>query len=356
MVERYKAELERLIPEVDLFVSIKEYDKIWEMIESVVGNNQVGSKCFLDFNDRVISTGDNYAYLKIAEGCSNNCTYCAIPFIQGKYVSRRKEDILEEAKGIASKGIKELIVIAQDTGRYGLDIYGEPKLAELLRELCMIDGFKWIRFLYTYPETINDELIEVVRAEDKIVKYFDIPIQHISNSVLKRMNRKSSKEEIEGLIKNLRQKIPEVIIRTTLIVGFPGEDEKDFCELYEFVKNARIDKLGAFMYSKEDGTPAAKLKEQIHHMTKKSRHSKIMALQREVSKEILEEKIGKSYVAMIEKTSFDNRYYIGRTYMDVPEEDGVVFIEKDKEVEIGSFVKCKVIGVKDYDLIAKLER
>ena len=352
LVERYKEDLERLIPEVDLFISIKEYPKIWEKIQKVIGEGE-SNICKLDFSNRVITTGENYAYLKIAEGCSNNCTYCAIPYIQGKYISRREEEIIEEAKELAKKGIKELIVIAQDTTKYGIDIYGEPRLAHLLEELCKIDGFKWIRFLYAYPETITDELIEVVKNNEKICNYFDMPIQHISNKVLKRMNRKSDKESIEKVIKKIREEIPDVILRTTLIVGFPGETEEDFNELYEFVKKERFDKLGTFMYSKEDGTPAARLKEQIHYMTKKSRHKKIMSLQKKISKENLQEKLGKTYESIVESTSFDNKYYIGRTYMDVPEEDGVVFIKKDEEIELGTFVNCKITGIRDYDLIAE---
>ena len=352
LVERYKEDLERLIPEVDLFISIKEYPKIWEKIQKVIGEGE-SNICKLDFSNRVITTGENYAYLKIAEGCSNNCTYCAIPYIQGKYISRREEEIIEEAKELAKKGIKELIVIAQDTTKYGIDIYGEPRLAHLLEELCKIDGFKWIRFLYAYPETITDELIEVVKNNEKICNYFDMPIQHISNKVLKRMNRKSDKESIEKVIKKIREEIPDVILRTTLIVGFPGETEEDFNELYEFVKKERFDKLGTFMYSKEDGTPAARLKKQIHYMTKKSRHKKIMSLQKKISKENLQEKLGKTYESIVESTSFDNKYYIGRTYMDVPEEDGVVFIKKDEEIELGTFVNCKITGIRDYDLIAE---
>ena len=352
LVERYKEDLEKLIPEVDLFISIKEYPKVWEKVQNLIGEGECNI-CKLDFPNRVITTGENYAYLKIAEGCSNNCTYCAIPYIQGKYISRREEEIIEEAKELAKKGIKELIVIAQDTTKYGIDIYGEPRLAHLLEELCKIDGFKWIRFLYAYPETITDELIEVVKNNEKICNYFDMPIQHISNKVLKRMNRKSDKESIEKVIKKIREEIPDVILRTTLIVGFPGETEEDFNELYEFVKKERFDKLGTFMYSKEDGTPAARLKEQIHYMTKKSRHKKIMSLQKKISKENLQEKLGKTYEAIVESTSFDNKYYIGRTYMDVPEEDGVVFIKKDEEIELGTFVNCKITGIRDYDLIAE---
>ena len=353
LVQRYKEELEKLIPEVDLFLSIKEYDKLWEKINKLIGANK-SNNYQLDFMNRVITTGDSFAYLKIAEGCSNYCTYCAIPYIQGKYISRPFEDIITEAKGLAKKGIKELIVIAQDTTKYGVDLYGKSRLAELLNELCKIDGFKWIRFLYAYPETITDELIEVVKKNDKICKYFDMPIQHISNKILKKMNRKSDKESIENVITKIRKEIPNVILRTTLIVGFPGEKEEDFGELYEFVKCAKFDKLGCFTYSKEDGTPAAKLKEQIHPMTKKARHRKIMTIQQEISKNNLEEKIGNIYDTLIENISFDGKYYIGRTYMDVPQEDGVVFIKKEKEIKLGSFVKCKITEVRDYDLIGKI--
>lgn len=242
LVERYKKDLEKLIPEVDLFISIKEYDIMWDKIKSLI-KKEDSLKCLLDFKERVITTGNNYAYLKIAEGCSNNCTYCAIPYIQGKYVSRKEKDIIDEAKILAKKGIKELIIIAQDTGRYGIDIYGEARLPELLKKLSQIEGFKWIRFLYTYPETITDELLEVVKKEDKICKYFDIPLQHISNKVLKRMSRKSNKESIEKLIKKIKEEIPGVILRTTMIVGFPGETKEDFGELYEFVNKAKFDKL-----------------------------------------------------------------------------------------------------------------
>ncbi len=245
LVERYKEELQKLIPEVDLFLSIKDYNVIWEEVTKLIGKND-NEHYTLDFKERVLTTGTNYAYIKIAEGCSNGCTYCAIPKIQGPYVSRKMEDILAEAKIIAEKGIEELIVIAQDTGRYGIDIYGEAKLPELLHKLCEIEGIKWIRFLYTYPETITDELIETVKSEPKICKYFDIPIQHASDKILKRMNRKSDKKSIMEIISKLRNEISNVILRTTLIVGFPGETEEDFNELKEFVEWAKFDKLRCF--------------------------------------------------------------------------------------------------------------
>ena len=355
LVQRYKEELKKSIPEVDLFLDIDEYDTMWEKIENLTGI-KLQEKQELNYLDRVITTGNTTAYLKIAEGCSNRCTYCAIPYIRGPFISRKMEDILEEANKLAKKGYKEIIVIAQDTSKYGIDIYGKPKLAELLDKLSKIEGFKWIRFLYTYPESITDELIEVVKNNDKICKYFDIPLQHISNPVLKRMNRKSNEDTIKNVIRKIRKEIPEVILRTTYIVGFPGETEEDFEKLYGFVKDTKFNKLGVFQYSKEDGTPAAKLKEQIHHNTKKSRYNKIMKLQNKISEEILESKIGKEYKVLIEEKSFDNKYFIGRTYMDVPEMDGVVYIKNDgaHNVKIGEFYSCKVVNVKEYDLIAKI--
>ena len=328
---------------------------MWKKIENLISTDKKeNNDDILDFMDRKISTGSNFAYLKIAEGCSNRCTYCAIPYIRGPFVSRKMEDILEEAEQLSKKGIKELIVIAQDTTKYGIDLYGESKLAELLDRLCKIDGFKCIRFLYAYPETITDELIEVVKNNDKICKYFDIPIQHISNTVLKRMNRKSDEASIKEVIKRIRKEIPNVILRTTLIVGFPGETEEDFEKLYNFVKETKFDKLGAFMYSKEDGTPAARLKDQTHPSTKKKRYNKIMKLQKEISEKNLSLKIGNTYTTLIENISFDKKYYIGRTYMDVPDMDGVVYIKNTKPDLIGKFVECKIVDVNEYDLIGEI--
>ena len=354
LVQRYKKDLQKSIPEVDLFLSIDEYDNLWEKISKLL-NKKIKSINTLDYLDRVISTGKTTAYLKIAEGCSNKCTYCAIPYIRGPYVSRKMEEILEEAKKLAEKGIKEIIVIAQDTTKYGVDIYGEPKLAELLDKLCKIEGFKWIRFLYAYPESITDELIEVVRKNDKICKYFDIPLQHFSDEVLKRMNRKSNSDSIKKVIKKIRKEIPEVILRTTMIVGFPGETEQDFFELYEFINETKFEKLGVFKYSKEDGTPAEKMKNQIHYKTKQARYDKIMKMQEKISKIKLEEKIGKTYEVVVDGFSYDNKYICARSYMDIPNEDGIIFIKNNGKVKIGSFTKCKIIGVKeDYDLIGEL--
>ena len=376
LVQRYYEELIKALPEVDLFVKIEDYDKLWDKIEDLLKRGivekeskktskkitQIPQMPMLtqqEFLNRTITTGNNYAYIKIGEGCSNKCTYCAIPYIRGPFVSRKMEDILEEANMLAKKGIKEVIVIAQDTTKYGVDIYGEPKLAELLKKLSKIEGIQWIRFLYAYPEGITEELVNVVANNDKIAKYFDIPIQHISNTILKRMNRRTSKQQIETLLRTIREQIPNVVLRTSLIVGFPGETKEDFEELKEFVKKVKFDKLGTFMYSKEDGTPAEKLPDQIHGNTKKSRYHQIMKLQQEISNELQSKKIGKTYEVLVEDMSFDGKYYIGRTMQDVPEMDGIVYIKNktDKKPEDvrNHFINCKVIDVRDYDIIAEFE-
>ncbi len=374
LVQRYYEDLVKLLPEVDLFIKIDEYDILWKKIEDLVKRDIIekfkkkSTRRILDieqmpllkqeeFLDRVITTGKNYAYLKIGEGCSNKCTYCAIPYIRGPFVSRKKEDIIEEAKMLAKKGIKEIILIAQDTTKYGVDLYGECKLAELIEEISTIEEIKWIRFLYSYPEGITKELIDVVSKNPKVAKYFDIPIQHISDKVLKRMNRKTSKKEIQNLINNIRSKIPNVTLRTSLIVGFPGETEQDFNELMDFVQEAKFDKLGTFMYSKEDGTPAEKLPEQIHGNTKRARYNKVMKAQKEISKENLKNKLDKQYEVLVEDTTFDGKYYIGRTMQDVPEIDGLVYIKNNSQDVnkdlLNSFTKCKIIEISNYDLVAE---
>ena len=264
------------------------------------------------------------------------------------------EDIVEEAQELSKKGIEELILIAQDTTRYGEDLYGEYKLSELLNKVCKIKGIKWVRFLYAYPEAITDKLIETVKNNDKICNYFDIPIQHISDSVLKRMNRKTTGAKIETLIKKIKESIPDVILRTSLIVGFPGETEEDFEKLYNFVEKGYFDKLGVFKYSKEEGTPAARLKEQIHHSTKNKRYNQIMKIAKEISAKKLRKFIGKEYQVLIENKTFDQKFYIARSYMDIPDTDGVVIIENSKDNMIGKFAKCRIKDVKDYDLIGEL--
>lgn len=355
LVQRYKKELQKALPEVDLFIEINDYgsywDKILELLDEEEKPDTINNLCYMD---RVISTGNKTAYLKIAEGCSNRCTYCAIPYIRGPYVSRPMEEVLEEAKKLATAGIKELIVIAQDTTRYGEDLYGESKLSDLLNELCKIDGFEWIRFLYAYPESITDELIQTVKNNPKICNYFDIPIQHISDAVLKRMNRRTNGKQIEELINKIKKQIPDVILRTSLIVGFPGETEEDFNKLYEFVKKRYFDKLGVFTYSKEDGTPAARLKEQIHPATKKKRYNLIMSVAKDISAEKLKSYIGKEYKVLVEDTTFDHKFCVGRSYMDIPDTDGMVIIKNCDTKLVGEFVNCKVTAVNNYDLIAKI--
>jgi ribosomal protein S12 methylthiotransferase len=348
LVQRYKKELEKAIPEVDLFLSIDEYKNIWEKIAELIYKKEENSIVTLDYMDRIISTGNATAYLKIAEGCSNNCTYCAIPMIRGKYISRPMDEILEEAEKLKENGIKELIVIAQDTTKYGEDLYGSPKLPELLEKLAKLD-FEWIRFLYAYPETITDELIQVVKKYDNICKYFDIPIQHYSDAVLKKMNRKSDGKSIDKLLEKIRKEIPNVILRTSLIVGFPEETEEDFFELYEFVNRAKFEKLGVFKYSKEEGTPASKIKNQVHYKTKEKRYNAIMSLEQKIARIKLEEKIGNEYKVLIDDVTLDGKFYIGRSYMDIPNEDGVIYMKKTKENLIGQFVNCKITGVTGYD-------
>ena len=394
LVQRYKEDLIKELPEVDLFIKFSEYDTIWEQIKQLINDkteeksmvkqannntkeqrittdNHISQNEKLDFLNRVISTGDNFAYIRIAEGCNNFCTFCAIPYIRGRFTSRKIEDILEEAKQLAQNGYKELIIIAQDTSKYGVDIYGKPMLDKLLHKISEIDGIEWIRFLYTYPETITDELIQEVKNNDKICKYFDIPMQHISDRILKKMNRKSTGKSIRNLITKLRKEIPGVVIRSTLMVGFPGETEEDFEELYEFVKWAKLDKLGCFAYSKEEGTVASKMENQVHPMTKKKRYNKIMALQQEISKENMKKHIGKTLKVLVENSTAGNEYInvqenseknsntnkfeydcIGRTYMDVPDIDGVIYIKG--KAKPSTFVNCKVTDFKEYDLMGEI--
>lgn len=352
LVERYKEELEKALPEVDLFIKFSEYATFGEQISNLVMQKKENTP--LEYTERVITTGRNYAYLRIADGCSNRCTYCAIPYIRGNFKSRTMEEIVKEAGQLAEAGYKELIVIAQDTTKYGVDIYGEPKLVELLAQIEKIEGIRWIRFLYAYPETITPELIQLVKKSTKICHYFDIPIQHIADPVLKRMNRKSNGESIRGLVRTLREEIPDVIIRTTVMVGFPGETKEDFEELYQFIQEAKFDKLGAFSYSKEEGTPASRIKEQVHPSTKRSRYNKIMKVQQEVSKQKMQSYEGKLLEVLLEEQTFDGKYYIGRSYQDVPEIDGVIYVEKEEDGLEGTFVTCKVIETQEYDRIGKI--
>lgn len=352
LVKRYKSDLEKAIPEVDLWISVDEYDDFWKKISTMIGKSVEND--YMNYRNRVITTGKKMAYLKVAEGCDNFCTYCAIPYIRGRFASRKIEDVLEEAEALAKDGYEEIIVIAQDTTKYGIDIYGESKLPELLTKLCEIDGIRWVRFLYAYPESITDELIDVVAREKKICKYFDIPIQHFSDGILKRMNRKTTGENISKVVSKIRREIPNAILRTSLIVGFPGETEEDFEILKNCVSDLKFDRLGCFMYSKEDGTPAAKFEGQIHSATKKKRHSIVMELQKDISDEFLTSKVGNDYDVLIEDITPNGDFYVGRSYMDSPDTDGVIFVANNGEDLMDKFVRCKIVAVDGYDLIAEV--
>jgi ribosomal protein S12 methylthiotransferase len=356
--ERYKDELLKELPEIDALVGTSNIDRIDEAIESVIEDKKyikVGDvdKSYSENLPRLLTTPPHTAYVKIAEGCDNYCTYCIIPQLRGKYRSRKIESIIEEVKSLASKGVKEIILIAQDTTKYGVDLYGEYRLPLLLDELEKIEGIKWIRILYSYPNTLSDDLIDSIKRNKKVVNYIDMPIQHISDKILKRMNRKIKKSEIIDIIDKLRTTIPDVIIRTTLIVGFPGETDSDFNELYNFVKDEEFDRLGVFMYSREEGTAAYNLKDQIDENIKIERHRKIMELQKEISFKRNRNKIGNVYDVIIEEKAEDN-LYIGRTYMDSPEIDAIVYVKSETKVKIGEFVKVKISDCLEYDLLGEI--
>lgn len=355
--ERYKDEVLKEIPELDAVVGIGSNEDICEIIRDVCGGRQVtayGEKESLCFDEkRIISTPQNFAFIKVAEGCDNCCTYCAIPSIRGRFRSRKIEDIVEEAKIIARQGFTELVVVAQDTTRYGEDIYGEPKLAELLRKLCEVDGFKWIRTLYLYPERITDELIDTIAEEEKLVKYLDIPIQHCNSEILKRMNRKGDKQRLVELIEKIREKIPQVVLRTTLITGFPGETEEQFEELCEFVAQARFERLGCFAYSKEEGTAAANYSDQIDEDVKKHRCEIIYDAQLRISDEFNQSLLGSELEVVVEGFDRYAECFFGRSSMDAPDIDGKVFFTSDEKLSLGEYVTVKINDILDYDLLGE---
>lgn len=353
--QRYGKELMDLMPEIDIMAGVNDYDKLHESIEKFLKDNEKSFICSSDkqkINEgkRVITTGMATAYIRIGEGCSNYCTYCIIPKIRGDYRSRKMEDILAEAALLAESGVKELIIVAQDTTRYGIDLYGEKKLPQLLEEISKIEGICWIRVLYCYVEEITEELIEVIAKNDKICKYLDMPIQHISDNILRAMGRRGRKKEILSIIDRLRKRVNDIILRTTLIVGFPGESEDDFEELKEFVKEIRFDKLGVFTYSPEEDTPASKMKNQISDDLKELRKNEIMFLQQSISKDINRSRIGNIYDVIIE--SFDGEFYKGRTSGMSPEIDGNVFVNsKQQSLLPGDIVKVRITEAVEYDLI-----
>lgn len=357
LAERYKEEILSEIPEVNAVVGIGKNSDICEIVKCL----SQGESGIMTFDDkdklciegrRIVST-DHYAYLKIAEGCSNCCTYCAIPSIRGKLRSRSIESVVAEAKWLAKAGVSEIILVAQDTTNYGFDLYGEPRLAKLLEELCKIDGIRWIRTLYCYPERITDELLDVVAREDKIVNYLDIPMQHCNGDILKAMNRKGDNSSLRALVEKIRAKIPDITLRTTLIAGFPGETQEQFEELCRFVKDVRFDKLGCFTYSAEEGTAAEKLPDQIDFKTKEERCDEIMNEQMLISYELNEQKIGNTYEVVCEGFDRYAECFFGRGRADAPEIDGKIFFSSasGKKYRPGEYVNVTIDDVLDYDLI-----
>ncbi|MDE5946321.1 MAG: 30S ribosomal protein S12 methylthiotransferase RimO [Oscillospiraceae bacterium] len=357
--ERYREETAELFPEADAVIGIGDNKDIVDILDAVLKNEKIvkfSPKCNAEITGkRIISTLPFFAYLKIAEGCSNYCTYCAIPQIRGKFRSVPMEDVLSEAKWLAENGVTEITVIAQDSTRYGEDLYGESKLPELLRKLAEIDDIKWIRVLYCYPERITDELLDTIANEDKIVKYLDIPIQHCNAEILKNMNRHGSYEELKNLMTKIRNKIPDITLRTTLITGFPNESEEQFNELAEFVQEIKFDRLGCFPYSQEEGTKAAEFNNQIEEEVKIHRAEIIMEQQMLISAERNQNLLGKSMEAVVEGFDKYAECYFGRTKADAPDIDGKVFFMSEKRLNIGDYVQIEIIDTLDYDLIGEVK-
>lgn len=355
LAERYRDEILTEMPEVDAVVGIGKNEELYEIISRVQNGEKVceyGDKRALNIDGRrIISTEGYLAYLKIAEGCSNCCSYCAIPQIRGPFRSRTMESVLEEARWLAKVGVKEVILIAQDTTHYGEDLYGEPKLAELLQELCKIDGFKWIRMLYCYPERISDKLIEVIKNEDKIVKYIDMPIQHCNGEILKRMNRPGDNASLRALIGKIRNEIPDITLRTTLITGFPGETNEQFEELSAFVKDMRFERLGCFAYSQEEGTPACDFENQVPLKTREKRAEIIMDEQMLISESVNERMMGKTLEVVTEGFDRYAECYFGRSVYDAPEIDGKIFFTSERKLALGEFVNVLIDDTLDFDLI-----
>lgn len=356
LAERYREEIQKEIPEVDAVLGIADIHSIASAVkETLSGNarNHIGENMPAGGTKRLVTTGGHYAYLKIAEGCDKHCTYCIIPKIRGNYRSIPMEELLEEAGTLVRDGVRELILVAQETTLYGVDLYGEKKLPELLKRLCQIEDLHWIKILYCYPEEITEELIEVMRQEKKICHYLDIPIQHASDAVLKRMGRRTTEEDLRQIIEKLRREIPDICLRTTLIAGFPGESEEDFEELYRFVNEMEFDRLGVFAYSEEEDTPAALMPDQIPEDIREKRRDELMELQQEIAFEKAAEKEGKILEAVIEGYLPEEKVYVARTYMDVPNVDGYLFLTTERELNSGSFVTVKVTDSREYDLIGE---
>jgi len=361
MAQRYKEEILTEMPEVDAVVGTTSYDQIVEIVNEVL--EKKGEKVerfesidrqFIEEMPRILTTAGYFAYVKIAEGCDNRCTYCIIPQLRGKYRSRKLDQIEKEVKGLAQNGVSEIILVAQDTTRYGQDLEDGTTLATLLQRLSQVEGIEWIRILYCYPENLTEELIIEMRDNPKVCHYLDIPIQHASNTVLKRMARKSTNEDLRYKMKRLREEMPDITIRTTLIVGFPGETEEEFEELCDFVQDVEFDRLGVFTYSQEEGTPAARMEDQIEEEVKEKRKEIIMALQQDISARLNEKKVGREMEVLIEGKLTDEPVYIGRSYQDAPEIDGQVFVQYEGELISGEYTKVKITKASDYDLIGEV--
>lgn len=366
LAERYKAEMAKLIPEIDAILGTNSYTDILNAVKCGLERSSDEEKCYQLYNDfstinrsngnQIVTTGGYYAYLKIAEGCNKRCSYCIIPSIRGNYRSIPTEDLIKRATLLASKGVKELILVAQETTLYGIDIYGEKRLPKLLKELAKVEGIEWIRLLYSYPEEITDELINTIKTEPKVCHYIDMPIQHASDNILKKMGRKTSNADLVNIVNKLKMEIPDMIIRTTLIVGFPGETSEDFSKLCDFVSEMKFERLGAFTYSKEEDTKAFDFDNQVDESVKEERFSEIMAKQQEISAEFLKGQIGKTLKVMVEGKLVEDDAYIGRSYMDAPSVDGNVFFTYDGELMSGDFVNVKITGSSEYDLIGEIEQ
>lgn len=359
LAQRYKDEIIKEIPEVDAVLGTSSYDSIVDAVKTALDGRRYElysslDKLIVEEQDRVLTTGGYYAYLKIAEGCNKSCSYCIIPKIRGRYRSVPMEELISSAEQLVRSGAKELILVAQETTLYGVDLYGKKMLPELLKKLCEISGLVWIRLLYCYPEEITDELIEVIKRESKICKYIDMPIQHANDRILKLMGRRTDKEELIERISQIRKEIPEIVIRTTLISGFPTETEEEHEELLDFVNEMEFDRLGVFTYSPEENTKAAEMQGQIPEEIKEKRRNEVMELQQDIVFEKGEAMIGKKILVMIEGKLVDENVYIGRTYMDAPGVDGNIFIVTDEELLTGDFVKVLITGSKDYDLIGEI--
>ncbi len=360
LAQRYKEEITTEIPEVDVVLGTTSYEEVAKAIKTALGGDKVHVFESIDApvspaTERLVTTGGHFAYLKIAEGCDKRCTYCIIPYLRGKFRSVPMEQLVKEATDLAEKGVKELILVAQETTLYGKDLYGEKKLPELLKRLAAIDGIQWIRLLYCYPEEITDELIETIKTEEKICHYLDIPIQHASDAILKRMGRRTNNAQLRELIAKLRREIPDIALRTTLISGFPGETEEDHEILMEFVDEMEFERLGVFAYSAEEDTPAYHFENQVPDEVKEDRRAEIMELQQDIAFEKSENMKGRVLEVMIEGKVADENAYVGRTYMDSPNVDGLIFVNTGYSLMSGDFARVRVTGALDYDLIGEVE-